>query len=109
MKTTVNNSAFIAAFRAHGRYEQFGYEALNLLFAYLEEIEEDTGEEIELDVIALCCEYSVDDVATIASEYHIDVDGLDEDGARAAVLDYLNENTFVVGECDAGILYCTAF
>ena len=104
MKTTVNCSDFIDAFRRYDRYDQFGHEALTLLFDYLELIEEGTGEETELDVISLCCEYSVDDVATIASEYDIDVDGMDDDDARAAVLEYLDENTTVVGECDAGIL-----
>jgi hypothetical protein len=109
MKTTVNNSAFIDAFHAHDRYDQFGYEALNLLFDYFESVEEDTGEEIELDVIGICCEYAVADAATIARGYAIDIDGMDEDEAEEAVLEYLNENTTVVGTCKDGIVYCTAF
>ena len=41
-----------------GRGKQFTYEGLNALFDYLEEYEDGTGETIELDVIALCCEYT---------------------------------------------------
>ncbi len=110
MKQTIGQSQFIDAFNAYDRYEQFGYDALCSLFDYMEQLEEDTGEEMELDVIALCCDYSVDSVADIASNYSIDIDGLDEDESRAAVLEYLQDNTTVVDEdCNGQILYCSAF
>jgi hypothetical protein len=110
MKTTVNNSDFIDAFRRYDRYDQFGYDALCSLFDYLEQLEEDIGEEMELDVIALCCDYSVDSVEDIASSYDIDIKGLEEDEARDTVLDYLNENTSVVDpDVNGQILYCSAF
>ena len=38
--------------------DNFSYEARKALFDYLEELEEDTGDKIKLDPIALCCEYS---------------------------------------------------
>ena len=53
MKTTVNQSEFIDTFHRCNRYEQFGYDALVSLFDYLEQMEEDCGEEMELDVRAL--------------------------------------------------------
>jgi hypothetical protein len=110
MKTTVNQSAFIDAFRTHDRYEQFGYAALSSLFDYLEQLEDDSGEEIELDVIALCCDYSVDTVEDIASNYSIDIEGMDEDESRDAVVEYLNDNTSVIdSDCDGKILYCSYF
>lgn len=56
MKSTVNFSDFCDAFEI--RKENFTYEGKRALFDYLESYEEDTGEEIELDVIGLCCEYS---------------------------------------------------
>ena len=40
------------------RPENFSYEGRRTLFNYLEDLSEDTGESIELDVIALCCEFS---------------------------------------------------
>ena len=110
MKTTVNQSEFIDAFHRYDRYDQFGYDALCSLFDYLEQMEDDCGEEMELDVIALCCDYSVDSVADIASNYSIDIDGLDDDEAQEAVLEYLQDNTTVVDEdCNGKILYCSAF
>ncbi len=107
MKTTVNKSEFIDAFRRYDRYDQFGYDALCSLFDYMEQLESDTGEEIELDVIAICCEYSVDSVEDIASSYGIDLsDCEDDDEKREAVLDYLNDNTQVVdGDCNGQIVY----
>ena len=56
MKQSINMYAFERAFRNFER-DNFSYEGLKALFEYLEEYEEGTGEEIELDVIALCCEY----------------------------------------------------
>lgn len=56
MKTTVNFSDFCDAFEI--RKESFTYQGKQALFDYLEEYEEGTGEEIELDVISLCCEYT---------------------------------------------------
>ncbi len=110
MKTTVNKSEFIDAFRRYDRYDQFGYDALCSLFDYMEQLESDAGEEIELDVIAICCEYSVDSVEDIASSYDIDIEDMDEDEARDAVLEYLNDNTTVIdGDCNGQILYCSAF
>jgi hypothetical protein len=110
MKTTVNQSAFIDAFHAYDRYDQFGYAALSSLFDYLEELENDTGEELELDVIAICCDYSVDTVEDIAQNYSIDIEGMNYDDARDSALEYLNENTIVVDDdCEGKILYCSAF
>lgn len=58
MHITVNSSMFADAFRRMGREDQFSREALEALFNYLEEYEEETGFRVELDVIALCCEFT---------------------------------------------------
>ena len=57
MKTTVNQTDFIDAFKKL-RPDNFSYEGLDALYNYIENLEQDTGEEFELDVIALCCSYS---------------------------------------------------
>jgi len=54
----VNFSDFRQAFHKHDRGNQFSCEGLKALFNHLEEVEQDTGEEMELDVIALCCAFS---------------------------------------------------
>ena len=57
MITTINEYDFSTAFHKMGRGKQFSYDGLKSLYYYLEEFSNDTGEQIELDVIALCCEY----------------------------------------------------
>ena len=111
MKQTANFSAFVDAFRAHGRYDQFGYDALEVLFEYLEELEADTGEELELDVIALCCDYSVDSVEDIAEQYGVDLSECEDDQDKLElVTEWLSDNTSVCGTTPTGqIVYCTAF
>lgn len=55
---TVNLHQFRQAFVDMGRKDQFSYTGLELLFDYLENLSDDIGETIELDVIGLCCDYS---------------------------------------------------
>jgi hypothetical protein len=106
MKQTVNLESFMQAFHTYNRYEQFGYEALKVLFEYLEECDPD----MELDVIAICCDYSHSDTMTIANDYSIDLSDCAEAEDRADVIrDWLNEHTSIIGETDSGFVYCSAF
>jgi len=105
MKTTVSNHDFIEAFRAYDRLDNFSFEALDLLFAYFEEYEESTGEEIELDVVAICCDYNEADTDDIIADYRIDVEGMDDDEKLEAVREYLQDNTQLVGETSSGFVY----
>lgn len=69
MKSTVNFSQFCDSFSETYR-NNFTYEGKRALFDYLEEYEESTGEEIELDPIALCCEFTqYDDLAELQANY----------------------------------------
>ena len=77
MKTTVNLYQFRDAFRSI-RPDNFSYEGLEILFEYLEQLGDDIGEEIELDVIAICCDFSEDTPSTIAEQYNIEA-GEDDD------------------------------
>lgn len=49
---------FREAFRLMGRENQFSYEGLYALYNELLSYEEMEGVEMELDVIAICCDYS---------------------------------------------------
>jgi hypothetical protein len=57
MKQTVHFEDFYQAFKS-SRANQFSYEGLKTLYENLVRYEEDCGNEFDLDVIALCCEYS---------------------------------------------------
>ena len=106
MKTTISKYDFEQAFKQADRKENFSYEGLGLLFDYLEEYEESTGTEIELDVIALCCEYSEDTWEDIADNYSIDLTGCEDDDEKIeAVRDYLEDQTQLVGQTADGFVY----
>lgn len=106
---TVTLSNFRDAFRAVGRKDQFSYEGLECLFDYLEEYSESTGEEIDLDVISICCEYCEESADTIADYYDIDIEGMDEEEVVEAVRDFLQNNTAIVGEPSEGVFIYQAF
>lgn len=71
MKETVTLSRFRDVFAMSDTYKNnFSYEGLAALFEYLEQYEEDTGEEMEFDMVALCCEYSeYKDIEEIKEQY----------------------------------------
>jgi hypothetical protein len=101
MIQTVNLHDFRNAFQAAGRGEQFTYEGLEVLFDYLEQYEQATGEQIELDVIGLCCDYAESTYQEIAKDYDIDFSDCEtEEDRRQAVIDYLNDSTTICGELD---------
>lgn len=58
MHINVTSAMFADAFRRMGRENQFSREALEALFEYIENYEEDTGIRVELDVVDLCCEFT---------------------------------------------------
>jgi hypothetical protein len=88
---------FIDAFRAHGREAQFSYAAKKAMFEYLEELEEETGEQIELDVIGLCCDFQESSVDDIISDYGLDASGCEsDDDRRRLVGEFLNDRTDVI-------------
>jgi hypothetical protein len=102
MIQTINVSDFRDAFRACGRKDQFSYEGLGALFDYLE----DAAPAYELDVIALCCDYSEDTAVQIAENYLIDLKGCKtEEHKIEAVRDYLDDRTQIVAELDGRFLY----
>ncbi len=72
MYQSINFSSFYDAFHHAGRAEQFTYKGKRALFDYLEQYEEDAGQPIELDVIALCCEYSEDDLTEVLESYNLE-------------------------------------
>ena len=103
MKQTISKYDFARAFSDADRRENFSYEALNLLFDYFEEYEESTGEEIELDVIAICCEYEENDFEYIAQNY----DELDDDASEEDVIEWLSDNTQYIGQTSSGLVYAS--
>ena len=105
MKQSVYLYEFERAFIDYGRQDQFTYDGKKALFEYLEDLEDGTGEEIELDVIALCCDYcEYESALECAKNYPFDIDeDLDEDEQEEAALEYLRDHTTVI-EFNTGII-----
>lgn len=91
-------SQFRDQFHRCGRGNQFSYEALGLLFDYLN----DCGSDVELDVVGVCCQFSESDIEQLASDYDISIAGLTSRGKIEAVEAYLEDNTSVVGVTASG-------
>lgn len=102
MITTINLNDFRQAFHNMDRTNQFSYEGLEVLFDWFEDLEASQEQSIELDVIAICCDYSEASVKEIIDTYSIDIDGVEADEVDEFVLDYLNDRTIVLGVCEHG-------
>lgn len=102
MKTTVNVYEFREAFRSM-RPDNFTYEGLGVLFEYLEQCEEETGEELAFDVIAICCDFSEDSWQTIADYYDVALDETADDEENVDyVRDFLQDEGVLIGESVSG-------
>ena len=109
MKQTINLHTFRESFYKMGRKEQFSYDGLEILFNYIEEVEQDTGEEMELDVVALCCDYAEATIDGLIRDYVIDMsdcDTDDEEAIKETVMEYMEQNTSVCGvTSDGSVVY----
>lgn len=62
--------AFRQAFRDYNRTDNFSHEGLEALHEYLEQLSDDIGAPIELDVIGICCDFAeYDSAEECALEY----------------------------------------
>ena len=105
---TFNENDFINEFKAYKRMDNFRYKGLRILFESLEQTAQDCGIDIEMDVIALCCEYSEDDLQYIIDNYDIDMTDCDSIEEKIETVEYyLQDNTFVCGqyEDEDGVTY----
>ena len=80
-------------FQASGRSNQFSYDAYEYIFNYLEEM----GEDVELDVVAICCDITESSEEDIRRDYKLPED--------ESVEDYLSERTSIIGQTDKGFIY----
>ena len=105
MKTQVYLSDFRDAFQSV-RPDNFSYEGLGVLFDYLESYEDDCGQELELDIIAICCDFIEATWDQIASGYDIDLSECKNDEEKeAAVIEYLEDEGQLIGKTSSSIVY----
>ena len=112
MKQTVNLHDFRDAFYSMGREDNFSYEGLEILFNYLKDWEQGADEEIELDVIALCCNYAESTIDELIRDYAIDISDCapdDDEAIKDVVWEYMGQNTVVCGATADGSIVYTQF
>lgn len=95
MKQSVNLYTFRRAFETL-RPDNFSYAGQEALFDYLEEYEESTGEELELDVIALCCDFSeYENLEAFQKAYSKDYETI-EDIEQATTVIRIDDYSFII-------------
>ena len=105
MKQTIGLSQFQDAFKAI-RPTNFTWWGLEVLFNWIEQREQDTGEEQELDVIALCCDFTESTYDEVVKDYTLaEGEDLNPEDIPQAVIDYLNDETVVIGYTDETVIY----
>ena len=100
MKKTITSWEFIDAFDNANRSNHFSEEGRYALFEYLEELEKDMGKEIELDIIAFCCEYSEMTYLEFAESYGLtdliqryNEEEIDEDEFKREIEEYVTKRS----------------
>lgn len=95
MKKTIDLGDFKREFELCGRSNQFSNAGLVELFDYLEAIEQDCGEEMELDVIAICCDYvEYENLETYNSDYE-PCDSIDDIRELTTVIP-IDDESFII-------------
>jgi len=93
---TLNKTQFVNAFDEAGRGNRFSYEAREMLFEHYEQLSDDIGEPIEMDVIEICSgwhEVSEYELLDIYSDLFADIE--DEDERLDKIIEWLASQTTV--------------
>lgn len=99
MKQNVTEHDFVRAFDDYGRGDSYSREARFALYDYIIELEEDIGEEIELDVISICCAFSeYSSLEEFNEDYGRDFKDLEEVSEEFAWVIPIEDDSFLVAE-----------
>lgn len=115
MKEYVSESKFIYKFEVMNRKEDFSYNGRKALYNYIINLEEDTKQEIELDIIAICCEYAeYQNLNEYLKNYTTDInkEDFEEEGEfnaedyEKAIFEEIGEKTTIIeiGEDEEGFI-----
>ena len=101
MKEYVNEHTFRDRFMRSDNYKNnFSYEGLHALFEYFEGYEDDTGEELEFDMVGICCDYTeYDSIKDFNADYSNYEDGytLDDIREETVVIEIPGTERFIIG------------
>lgn len=96
MKQTVTESMFIDSF-CGGYKDNFSYEGKKALFEWLESLENDCGvDEMELDPIAYCCEFTeYENLEAFHEDYSGQFESIDEISENTTVIP-IDDDRFII-------------
>jgi hypothetical protein len=96
MIQTITKSEFSTAFHRAGRGDNFTYKGLNALYDYIEDYEECSNEQTELDVIAICCEYNeYEDFEGFKADYGDDFQSIEDIEQQTQVI-MIDDDSFII-------------
>mgnify|MGYP000607274796 FL=1 len=96
MYQEINEYQFRDQFNAI-RQDNFTYKGLTTLFNYFEELENDLGEKIALDVIAICSEYTeYKNLTEFNADYGQQYESIDKIEEDTTVLRTDNSGSFII-------------
>ena len=91
---TLDKYSFVRAFKESSRKDQFSREALESIFEYMEEYSNDTGENVEFDIVGICCEWAEMSWRDVAMSYGVDLSQCTDDDERIGEVEsFLWDNT----------------
>ena len=104
LKITIASSDVVHMASPAGRLDNFGYKGWRTLAEYLENLSDDLGYDIEVDIIGICCDYSMaESTAEYVMEYGIpgnltseEWEELSEDEKLEEIEEFLIESTSLV-------------
>ena len=91
MIQTLNKSGFRDAFQDSSRKNQFSYDALGVIFDYMEECNPNW----ELDIIAICCDFTEYESLEDFNKEHEPAESIDDIASRTTLLK-INDDSFVI-------------
>lgn len=105
------NTSQMAGILVEDEYANFSYSGAKALIEYLEDLEEDMGEEMEFDKVAIRCEFSqYDSLMDWAKEYFTDwkkdldiEDDMEEDEVDEIIREHIQDHGPLI-EFDSGII-----
>ncbi len=97
MKQTINVYQFRDAFLQSDTYKNnFSYDRLTALFDYLEEVESCTAE-MELDVVAICCDFQeMENVQEFNEQYEQDCKNMEEVDEYHTTVIPIDDERFII-------------
>jgi len=96
MINTVSQYDFVDAFKSL-RPNNFSYEGLLALFDWFEMLEEDCDQKIELDVIAICCDFSeYENLKEFQNDYGDEYESLEDIENSTTLIKINYEDRFII-------------